>query len=145
MITSTIITIMTRSVAMITSIIITITMRSAAAAMITSIIITIMTGNVAVDTIMIMSITMTESAAVAITIIMQMRYLQAGEKRLSGSIHVRDLRKSLRLCLLLTNTESFSAQRECYRQRTEHGSTLTWFPRKPRSARVHRSTQAVCA
>ena len=45
----------------------------------------------------------------------------------------------------LINTVSSSVQRECFRQKTEHGSILIWFRKKQRSVRVHRNIQAVCA
>ena len=128
--------------------------RSAAAAMTTtmtstSIIITTMTASVAAAMIMTMStiITTTVSAAVDMTIItiMQMRSSQAGAVRQLKNSHVRDLRRSLRHFPSLTNMVSSSVQKECFRQRTEHGSILIWFRKKPRSVRAHRNIQAVCA
>ena len=106
------------------------TTESAAADMITSMSTTIMTESVAVD--------------MTTTIIMQMRSSQAGAVRLLKNIHVRDLRRSLRHFPSLINTVSSSAQRECFRQKTEHGSILIWFRKKLRSVRVHRNIQAVC-
>ena len=111
------------------SIIITMT-ESAAADMITSMSTTIMTESVAVD--------------MTTTIIMQMRSSQAGAVRLLKNIHVRDLRRSLRHFPSLINMVSSSAQRGCFRQKTEHGSILIWFRKKLRSVRVHRNIQAVC-
>ena len=92
-------------------------------------------------------ITTTVSAAVDMTIItiMQMRSSQAGAVRQLKNSHVRDLRRSLRHFPSLTNMVSFSVQKECFRQRTEHGSILIWFRKKPRSVRAHRNIQAVCA
>ena len=96
-----------------------------------------------------MSITITTTESVAVdmttTIIMQMRSSQAGAVRLLKNIHVRDLRRSLRHFPSLINTVSSSVQRECFRQKTEHGSILIWFRKKLRSVRVHRNIQAVCA
>ena len=108
---------------------------------------TIMTESVAVDTTMSITITTAESAAAAmtITIIMQMKSSQAGAVRQLRNIHVRDLRRSLRHFPSLINTVSSSVQRECFRQKTEHGSILIWFRKKLRSVRVHRNIQAVCA
>ena len=111
------------------SIIITMT-ESAAADMITSMSTTIMTESVAVD--------------MTTTIIMQMRSSQAGAVRLLKNIHVRDLRRSWRHFPSLINMVSSSAQRGCFRQKTEHGSILIWFRKKLRSVRVHRNIQAVC-
>ena len=111
------------------SIIITMT-ESAAADMITSMSTTIMTESVVAD--------------MTTTIIMQMRSSQAGAVRLLKNIHVRDLRRSLRHFPSLINTVSSSVQRECFRQKTEHGSILIWFRKKLRSVRVHRNIQAVC-
>ena len=135
-----------------TSIIITMTMMKSAVVttmIMKSTIITTMTENAAADTIMTMSITitMTASAAVAmtITIIMQTKSSQAGAVRLLRNSHVRDLRKSSRHSPSLTNTVLYSVQKECFLQKTEHGSILIWFRKKPRSVREHRSTQAVCA
>ena len=129
--------------------------RSAAAAMTTtmtstSIIITIMTASVAAAMItksMSTIITTTVSAAVDMTIItiMQMRSSQAGAVRRLRNSHVRDLRRSLRHFPSLTNMVSSSVQKECFRQRTEHGSILIWFRKKPRSVRAHQNIQAVCA
>ena len=111
---------------------ITITMtESAAADMITSMSTTIMTESVVAD--------------MTTTIIMQMRSSQAGAVRLLKNIHVRDLRRSLRHFPSLTNMVSFSVQKECFRQRTEHGYILIWFRKKPRSVRAHQNIQAVCA
>ena len=96
-----------------------------------------------------MSITITTTESVAVdmttTIIMRMRSSQAGAVRLLKNIHVRDLRRSLRHFPSLINTVSSSVQRECFRQKTEHGSILIWFRKKLRSVRVHRNIQAVCA
>ena len=112
--------------------------------------ITTMTESAAADMIMkSMSIIITTTESVAAdmitTIIMQMRSSQAGAVRLLKNIHVRDLRRSLRHFPSLINTVSSSAQRECFRQKTEHGSILIWFRKKLRSVRVHRNIQAVCA
>ena len=101
-------------------------------------------------TIIIMITTMAMSVHVAAmtmitTIIMQMRSSQAGAVRLLKNIHVRDLRRSLRHFPSLINMVSSSAQRGCFRQKTEHGSILIWFRKKLRSVRVHRNIQAVCA
>ena len=135
-----------------TSIITIMTMTKSAADTTTimrSTITTIMTESVAADTTMSITITtiMTESvaAAMTITIIMQMKYSQAGVVRQLRNIHVRDLRRSLRHFPSLINTVSFSVQKECFLQRTEHGSILIWFRKKQRSVREHRSIQAVCA
>ena len=70
---------------------------------------------------------------------------QAGAVRRLRNSHVRDLRRSLRHFPSLTNMVSFSVQKECFRQRTEHGSILIWFRKKPRSVRAHQNIQAVCA
>ena len=113
------------------SIIITTTESAAADMIMKSMSTTIMTENAAVD--------------MTTTIIMQMRFSQAGAVRLLKNIHVRDLRISLRHFPSLINTVSSSAQRECFRQRTEHGSILIWFRKKPRSVRAHQNIQAVCA
>ena len=127
------------------------TTESAAADMIMksmSIIITTTESAVA-DMITSMSTTITTTESVAVdmttTIIMQMRSSQAGAVRLLKNIHVRDLRRSLRHFPSLINTVSSSVQRECFRQKTEHGSILIWFRKKLRSVRVHRNIQAVCA
>ena len=119
--------------------------RSAAAAMTTT-----MTARVAAAMItksMSTIITTTVSAAVDMTIItiMQMRSSQVGAVRQLKNSHVRDLRRSLRHFPSLTNMVSSSVQKECFRQRTEHGSILIWFRKKPRSVRAHRNIQAVCA
>ena len=155
--TSIITIIMTRSAAEATiiimrstSIITIMTMTQSAADTTTimrSTITTIMTESVAADTTMSITITTTESAAAAmtITIIMQMKYSQAGAVRQLRNIHVRDLRRSLRHFPSLINTVSSSVQRECFLQKTEHGSILIWFRKKLRSVRVHRNIQAVCA
>ena len=112
------------------------------------------TMNAAVDMIMrnmsiITTITTMNAAAdmiiMIITIITQMRYLQAGDVRLSGNTQEKVLRRCLRLFLLLKITVLFFVQRECFLQKTEHGFILTWFRRKQKSVKVHRNTQAVSA
>ena len=132
------------------SITITTTESAAAAMIMKSMSIITMTESAAVAMIMkSMSITITTTESVAVdmttTIIMQMRSSQAGAVRLLKNIHVRDLRRSLRHFPSLINTVSSSVQRECFRQKTEHGSILIWFRKKLRSVRVHRNIQAVCA
>ena len=92
-----------------------------------------------------MSAALDNMTTTIITIIMQMRSSQAGAVRLLKNIHVRDLRRSLRHFPSLINTVSSSVQRECFRQKTEHGSTLIWFRKKLRSVKVHRSTPDVFA
>ena len=89
--------------------------------------------------------TMSVDVDMIITIIMQMRYLQAGDVRQLRNIQERTLRKFLRLCQRQKNMELFFVQRECFRQKTEHGSTLIWFRKKQRSARGHRNIQDVSA
>ena len=121
------------------SIIITIMMKNADADMTTlmknmSIIITTMIMNADVDT-----------TIMTITIIMQMKYLQAGDARQLRSIQEKDLRKCSKLFLLLKITVSSFVQKVCFRQKTEHGSTLIWFRKKQRSVKVHRNTQVVSA
>ena len=120
---------------------------SAVATIMKSTITTIMTESAAAATAMSITITMTESVAAAMTIttIMQMKSSQAGAVRQLRNIHVRDLRRSLRHFPSLINTVSFSVQKECFLQRTEHGFILIWFRKKQRSVRERRSIQAVCA
>ena len=89
--------------------------------------------------------TMSVDVDMIITIIMQMRYLQAGDARQLRNIQERTLRKFLRLCQRQKNMELFFVQRECFRQKTEHGSTLIWFRKKQRFARGHRNIQDVSA
>ena len=112
------------------------------------------TMNAAVDMIMRnMSIitTITTMNAVAdmiimiITIITQMMYLQAGDVRRLRNTQEKILKRSLRHCLRQKNMESSFVRKECFRQKTEHGSTLIWFRKKQRSVKVHRNTQGVSA
>ena len=106
--------------------------------------------NVAVDTIMTMNIITIMNAAVdmttmLITIIMQMRYSQAGAVRQLRNTPEKIWRRNWKLFLLLRIMVSSFVPRVCFLQKTEHGSTLTWFRKKQRSVKVHRNIQAVCA
>ena len=116
------------------TIITTMTMKSVAADMImTTIIITITTmKNAAAD----MTI---------ITIIMQTKFSQAGAVRQLRNTQEKILKRSLRHCLRQKNMESSFVRKECFRQKTEHGSTLIWFRKKQRSAAGHRNIQDVSA
>ena len=104
------------------NIIITTMMKNADADMTTlmknmSIIITTMIMNADVDT-----------TIMTITIIMQMKYLQVGVVRQLRNIQKKILRRCWKLFLHLMNMESFSVQKECFRQKMEHGFILIWFP-----------------
>ena len=61
------------------------------------------------------------------------------------SIQEKDLRKCSKLFLLLKITVSSFVQKECFRQKMEHGSTLIWFRKKQRFVREHRNILAVSA
>ena len=121
------------------NIIITTMMKNADADMTTlmknmSIIITTMIMNADVDT-----------TTTIITIIMQMKSLPAGVKRLLKNSQEKILKKSLRHFLLQKNMEPSFVPKECFRQKTEHGSTLIWFRKKQRFVKEHRNIQAVSA
>ncbi len=121
------------------SIIITTMMKNADADMTTimknmSIIITTMIMNADVDT-----------TIMTITIIMQMKYLQVGVVRQLRNIQKKILRRCWKLFLHLMNMESFSVQKECFRQKMEHGFILIWFRKKQKSVKAHRNIQVVSA
>ena len=119
------------------NIIITTMMKNADADMTTlmknmSIIITTMIMNADVDT-----------TIMTITIIMQMKYLQVGVVRQLRNIQKKILRRCWKLFLHLMNMESFSVQKECFRQKMEHGFILIWFRKKQKSVKAHRNIQVV--
>ena len=99
-----------------------------------SIIITTMIMNADVDT-----------TIMTITIIMQMKYLQVGVVRQLRNIQKKILRRCWKLFLHLMNMESFSVQKECFRQKMEHGFILIWFRKKQKSVKAHRNIQVVSA
>ena len=104
--------------------------------------------SMSIITSIIMTTTMNAAAdmiTTTITIIMQMKYLQAGDARQLRSIQEKDLRKCSKLFLHLKITVSSFVQKECFRQKMEHGSTLIWFRKKQKSVRVHRNILAVSA
>ena len=80
-----------------------------------------------------------------ITIIMQTKFSQAGAVRQLRNTQEKILKRSLRHCLRQKNMESSFVRKECFRQKTEHGSTLIWFRKKQRSAAGHRNIQDVSA
>ena len=47
--------------------------------------------------------------------------------------------------MYLMNMESFSVQKECFRQKMEHGFILIWFRKKQKSVKAHRNIQVVSA
>ena len=98
-------------------------------------------------TIIITITTMMNAAAdmTIITIIMQTKFSQAGAVRQLRNTQEKILKRSLRHCLRQKNMESSFVRKECFRQKTEHGSTLTWFRKKQRSAAGHRNIQDVSA
>ena len=98
-------------------------------------------------TIIITITTMMNAAAdmTIITIIMQTKFSQAGAVRQLRNTQEKILKRSLRHCLRQKNMESSFVRKECFRQKTEHGSTLIWFRKKQRSVKVHRNTQVVSA
>ena len=99
-----------------------------------AIIITTMIMNADVDT-----------TIMTITIIMQMKYLQVGVVRQLRNIQKKILRRCWKLFLHLMNMESFSVQKECFRQKMEHGFILIWFRKKQKSVKAHRNIQVVSA
>ena len=98
-------------------------------------------------TIIITITTMMNAAAdmTIITIIMQTKFSQAGAVRQLRNTQEKILKRSLRHCLRQKNMESSFVRKECFRQKTEHGSTLIWFRKKQRSAAGHRNIQDVSA
>ena len=126
---------------------ITMTMKSMSTIMITkstNITMTTTMTNVAADTITIMNAAV-DMTTMIITIIMQMRYSQAGAVRQLRNTPEKIWRRNWKLFLPLRIMVSSFVPRVCFLQKTEHGSTLTWFRKKQRSVKVHRNIQAVCA
>ena len=158
---STIITTMTmttRSAAVATTITTTMTMMTTKMSM--STIITTMTMTKSVDaaitittmmTKMSTSITITMTASVdaattiTTTIMTPTRYSQAGVLRQTVPSQRRNSSPCYRNSHIPRSTARFSAQRECCRMRTEHGTTSILFRKRPRSAQALRSTQEKCA
>ena len=96
------------------------------------------------------TITMTASADAATTIItttimMPTRYSQAGVLRQTVPSQRRNSSPCYRNSHIPRSTARFSAQRECCRMRTEHGTTSILYRKRPRSAQALRSTQEKCA
>ena len=82
-------------------------------------------------------------AVTIITIIMQMKYLQVGVVRQLRNIQKKILRRCWKLFLHLMNMESFSVQKECFRQKMEHGSILIWFRKNMKSVKDSLNTPDV--
>ena len=91
----------------------------------------------------------TRSAAVATTITTTImtptRYSQAGVLRQTVPSQRRNSSPCYRNSHIPRSTARFSAQRECCRMRTEHGTTSILYRKRPRSAQALRSTQEKCA
>ena len=107
-----------------------------------------MSTNIMTMTTIIITITTMMNAAAdmtIITIIMQTKFSQAGAVRQLRNTQEKILKRSLRHCLRQKNMESSFVRKECFRQKTEHGSTLIWFRKKQRSAAGHRNIQDVSA
>ena len=155
MITRSINIIMTTIMRNMSTIITTMTMKNVAADMtmttitrnMSTIITTMTMKSVAADMIMTTITTMKNAAAdmTIITIIMQTKFSQAGAVRQLRNTQEKILKRSLRHCLRQKNMESSFVRKECFRQKTEHGSTLIWFRKKQRSAAGHRNIQDVSA
>ena len=103
-----------------------------------------MTTNMSIIMTMIMNADVDMTTTI-ITIIMQMKFLPAGVKRLLKNSQEKILKKSLRHFLPQKNMEPSFVPKECFRQKTEHGSTLIWFRKKQRFVKEHRNIQAVSA
>ena len=138
---TTTMTMMTTKMSM-STIITTMAMTKSADAAIT---ITTMMTMMSTSITIIMTASVDAATTITTTIMTPTRYSQAGVLRQTVPSQRRNSSPCYRNSHIPRSTARFSAQRECCRMRTEHGTTSILFRKRPRSAQALRSTQEKCA
>ena len=138
---TTMMTMMTTKMSM-STIITTMTMTKSADAAIT---ITTMMTMMSTSTTITMTASVDAATTITTTIMTPTRYSQAGVLRQTVPSQRRNSSPCYRNSHIPRSTARFSAQRECCRMRTEHGTTSILYRKRPRSAQALRSTQEKCA